>query len=470
MLHLHPHLLSAMLLSGMTAATLAGDDAAYEGYTLYNQLMGSNTTLLVDMDGNTVHSWEGASPIASTPYLFQGGDLLRPCRAPGQISMNGAAAGGRVQRISIDGEILWDYIFSDANNQPHHDICPMPNGNVLLVAWERRSQEEASAFGRNNPGEMWPTQIIEVKQTGALSGEIVWRWRLWDHLIQDVHPGLPNFGVVADHPERLDINKSGIQNGDWIHVNALDYNPELDQIVFSSNSLDEIIIIDHSTTTTEAASSSGGRSGMGGDFLYRWGNSLNYHRGTAQDHVLFNVHGVNWIDPGLSGEGNLILFNNGNDDDTSDLIEFLPPFDEKTGTYLIDEGEPFEPARDDYTWFYEQAGFHGDHLCGVYRLPNGNTLATNGPDREIREIDTEGNTVWTLFTTQNIMRANKYPRDILEPPVACVGDFNLDGTIDGADLATLLGFWGLPDTDLTGDGVTGGADITLLLSNWGPCS
>ena len=423
-----------------TAVANAGDPM--EGYTLYNTLS-SNTSQLIDMDGTVVHTWTGASRIASTPYLFQGGELLRPCRVDSP-QMIGNATGGRIQRIALDGSILWDFTWADQDNQPHHDICPMPNGNILMIAWERKSQAEGISMGREAlNSEIWPLQIIEVKPTGPTSGEIVWRWRIWDHLIQEVDPTLPNFGVISEHPERVNINAGNLQNsiGDWIHANALDYNPQLDQIVFSSNSLDEIYIIDHSTTTAEAAGSTGGNSGMGGDILYRWGNPSNFNRGNSADHVLWNVHGVNWIDPGLEGEGNLLLFNNGNLNDVSELIEFAPPMNSEGG-YEIESAMPYEPEPGNYAWFYSNPNFYGQRLCGVYRLPNGNTIATDGPNNEIREVNAAGDTVWSFLTEQSLMRANRYPTDILDPKVGCPEDLNGDGIVDGADTGLFLSEWG----------------------------
>ena len=71
--------------------------------------------------------------------------------------------------------------------------------------------------------------------------------------MQDFDPGQRNYGVVAENPGKLDINtiefdRDGSVGADWTHVNALDYNEELDQIIFSSNYLSEVYIIDHSTT------------------------------------------------------------------------------------------------------------------------------------------------------------------------------------------------------------------------------
>ena len=435
----------------------------YEGITVYNAINGSNSnrTVLINNDGDLLNEWIGADRINSTPYLLPGGELLRPCRVPGNN-------GGRIQKFTYEGEVLWDFIFGDQNNQPHHDICPMPNGNVLIVAWEKKTQAEGAAAGRQNlNSEIWPEQIVEVMPIGPTSGEIVWEWHLWDHIIQDISPSIPNYGVISEHPEKLDINKGNIMGnggvfGDWIHANALDYHPELDQIVFSSNSLDEIFIIDHGITTEEAA-------GSAGDFLYRWGNPSNYER--KGQHVLWNVHGVNWIDEGMPGENNLLLFNNGNDDNSSDVIEFMPPV-LADGTYEINDNQPFDPLPGNYVFFYESNDFYGDHLGGVYRLPNGNTIATNGPGQEVRELNAEGEIVWQHYTPDRIMRAVKYSPDILDPKEEpCQGDANDDGDVNVTDLLTVISEWGQTNSpaDLNDDDIVNVTDLLMVVGNWGPC-
>lgn len=150
--------------------------APYDGITLYNANNGpdSDRTVLINNNGDLLNEWIGADRIANTPYLLPGGELLRPCRVSGK---NGPAPGGRIQKFSYEGDVLWDFIFGDENNQPHHDICSMPNGNVLIVAWDKKTQAEGVAAGRQNLNTpIWPTQIVEVMQTGPTSGEIVWEW------------------------------------------------------------------------------------------------------------------------------------------------------------------------------------------------------------------------------------------------------------------------------------------------------
>ncbi|MBM4008485.1 MAG: hypothetical protein FJ285_02725 [Planctomycetes bacterium] len=53
------------------------------------------------------------------------------------------------------------------------------------------------------------------------------------------------------------------------------------------------------------------------------------------------------------------------------------------------------------------------------------------------------------------------------PPPSNPADLNNDGTVNGADLALLLGNWGNPGTgDIDSSGVVDGADLAALLSAW----
>ncbi|MDP6311925.1 MAG: hypothetical protein QF781_07175, partial [Phycisphaerales bacterium] len=178
------------------------------------------------------------------------------------------------------------------------------------------------------------------------------------------------------------------------------------------------------------------------------------------------------IDDGLPGEGNLLLFNNGNDDNTSDLIEFITPL-LPDGTYEISEEQPYAPLPGDYVFFYEEPGFHGDHLCGVYRLPNGNTIATDGPGQEIREVDSEGQIAWQHFTSGKLMRAVKYPFGILDPKDdTCDADADGDNVVGVNDILLVIAHWGPCaecDADVTGDSIVDVNDILMVIANWGPC-
>jgi hypothetical protein len=220
---------------------------------------------LINNDGLVVHEWHPGSTPGLMGYLRGNGNLLRSSRlASGPIGSSSA-----IEEFDWDGNLLWKYEFNQAVYQPHHDIEPLPNGNVLVTAWEYKTAAEAIAAGRNPlvAGVVWPDVIIELQPTPP-TAQNVWEWHVWDHMIQDIDPTKANFGVVADHPELIDIN-FGPTGQDWNHVNAVAYNAELDQIIISPRPFNEFWVIDHSTTWAEAAGHTGGNSGKGGDLLYR---------------------------------------------------------------------------------------------------------------------------------------------------------------------------------------------------------
>ena len=88
----------------------------------------------------------------------------------------------------------------------------------LFIAWEMRRGAEAIAAGRDpaliSDNAVWPEQVVEVRPILPDSGEIVWRWHLWDHIVKDFDSTKANFGNPSEHPELLDLNFAFSENPD----------------------------------------------------------------------------------------------------------------------------------------------------------------------------------------------------------------------------------------------------------------
>ena len=428
-----------------------------DGFTLFTPspptAYEETNTYLVNNDSEIIHQWSHPSRCASTPYLMPDSTLYYPCLITNNY-MQIAAAGGRILKYSWDGEIIWDYTWSGMDFIQHHDIEPLPNGNLLILSNERKSMQDAIDRGRINiEGEIWPDMIVEVRPEGLYGGTVVWKWHFWDHLVQNIDSTKINYGNIQENYGKLDINTAEIQgigptgqySGDWLHANSIHYNQIYDQIVISCRRTNEFYIIDHSTTTEEAAGSSGGNSGRGGDFLYRYGNPQNYGRGDSTNMVLTAQHSVNWIPEGYLGENNILIFNNNftpfvsNLDATSSVIEITPPINLEYN-YEINELEPFGP--EEFTWYYngdENFNFLSVIQGGAFRLSNGNTLVTTFGNPTIFEVNQEGQVEWGLnMGNSGIARAQKFDNNYLSNQLA--GDMNNDNSIDINDILILINY------------------------------
>ena len=372
----------------------------YEGYTLFGPEY-SRRTYLLDMDGKIVHTWTSNYIQGFGGYLLKNGEMLRlDLPFDNAVFVSGGVA-GRVEKFDEESNLLWEFEYSTSQYCAHHDIEPLPNGNVLLIAWEYKTRDEAISAGRNpdkiRGNSVWPDHIVEVEPLGSDDGRIVWEWHLWDHLIQDYDPSKENYGVVEDHPELVDINY-GESNSDWTHTNAVDYNEELNQILLSVHNLNEIWVIDHSTTTEEAAGHIGGNSGKGGDLLYRWGNPQVYRAGGGNDQQYLGQHGANWVEEGCPGKGNILVFNNGDRrQGSSSVDEIIPPLNEY-GLYNIIDSEAYGP--EEPIWTYTQDDMYSGLLSNAQRLPNGNTLICSAQQGLFLEVSTDKEIVWSY---QNIL-------------------------------------------------------------------
>jgi hypothetical protein len=362
----------------------------------------SDVTWLIDNCGREVHRWTSDATPALSAYLLDDGSLLRPARVSNAFDAGGS--GGRIDRILWDGLLVWSFLYSSDTGHQHHDVHPLPNGNVLVLAWEKHSAAEAIAMGRRPEtvvDELWSEKIVELRPTGPSTAAYVWSWRLWDHLIQDQDPLKPNFGNPADHPERVDINylldEGPATYQDWTHANSVEYREDLDQILLSVRNFHEVWVLDHSTTKAEAASSSGGNSGKGGDLLYRWGNPQAYGRGTAADQVFFQQHDAAWVPQGYPGQGNITVFNNGKGRPAgafSSVEEFTPPLN-SDGSYSLASGAAYGPETSTWTFVADPpSALNAKNLSGAQRQPNGNTLLCAGATGDAWEVRPDGELVW----------------------------------------------------------------------------
>ncbi len=375
-------------------ATAAAQGPA-PGHRLY-QVAGSTETRLVDATNTELHVWPGRFP-AINAYLLADGSLLR-ATVRSAFTIPGTTGG--VERVALDGTVLWDYQHHGADFTSHHDIAPLANGNVLLIVWEFKTAAEAVAAGRDPAllphTHFYVDSVVEVEPTGPTSGRVVWEWHLWDHLVQDFDPTAANFGPVANQIGRVDINYPPTplpmgSAGAWNHVNGIDHDPIHDWIVLSARHQHEVWILDHSTSTAAAAGSSGGRWGRGGELLYRWGNPEAYRAGTVADRQLVLQHDPRFVPPGHPGAGNLTIFNNQWQPNQSAVFEIALPLDQ-VGNLVLGGNGRYGPAGP--LWQFSTPQFFSSFVSSAQRLPNGNTLVASGSQGGMFEVDHAGALVW----------------------------------------------------------------------------
>ena len=388
-----------------TVGTISWDkEQSLEGYNMiypHNQ----STVFLLNNCGETIHSWTDEDNFrpGNTAYLLENGNLVKTKRGNSPIN-DPIWAGGGGEFVEIrdwENNLISSYFLNDSTARLHHDVAVIDNGNILMVAWELKSKEEAIEAGRRLDllanDVLWSEMILEWN---PFTDEIIWEWHAWDHLIQENDSLSQNFGKVSEHPELIDINydeHDGHQ--DWLHINSIDYNSDLDQIVVSVPYFNELWIIDHSTNITEAASHSGGTSGKGGDIIYRWGNPAAYASGDINDKMLFFQHDVKWVvnesNGSLNNSNQISLYNNRVNDRYSSINQIQTDFNFATNTYELVDGV-FGPED------FESTIVHPDTLditlstglSSAQYLSNGNTLTLSGRWGYAYELNSNNEVVW----------------------------------------------------------------------------
>ncbi|MEX0275037.1 MAG: aryl-sulfate sulfotransferase, partial [Flavobacteriaceae bacterium] len=256
-----------------TAGTVEvlNSDLLYDGYVLINDA-GNDRVYLMDKKSAILHEWDLPTGIGNDVELLPDGRLVGIMKAEDpKIEYGGQ--GGKLQFVSPDSTVEWNFDYSTEEYITHHDAELLPNGNVITIVWEKKTMAEAELAGSSLGIDVFPESIIEIDPS---TDEIVWEWHAWDHLVQEHDNTKENFGTIADNPQLINLNYVLDKEGDIMHANGIEYDEINDLIYLSVNFYHEVWVIDHSTTVEQAASHSGGNLGKGGDLIYRFGNPTTY--------------------------------------------------------------------------------------------------------------------------------------------------------------------------------------------------
>ena len=207
------------------------DNLGVGGYTFIFPEYQSDIFLL-NKCGEIVHQWEDdpAARPGAVAYLLENGNILRSkyyVDNPGSVSTSGGA-GGIIELVSWDNETLWTYKVDDSTQIQHHDIHFTPHGTIMMIIWQKKELDEIVANGFDTLSYFQRSILTDyIIEIDPITDSIIWEWHAWDHLIQDHDSTKANFGIVADHPERIDINylEYTFEKTDWLHCNSIDYNP-----------------------------------------------------------------------------------------------------------------------------------------------------------------------------------------------------------------------------------------------------
>lgn len=378
--------------SGPTGVLLYDRDAAFDGFNL---LTVGTKSYLFDMRGRLAKTW--AWERGGDTQLLENGHLLRlevlpPPERRSQLNWGGAA--GFVSEYDWNGDLMWRTRFDGPDAINHHMVHRMPNGNTLVIVWERIPYAEAVARGRDPatlhdpatadcfastfpPGryicDFWPDKIVELDPAGEPTG---WQWRAWDHMCDGKDPS------CLDINHRFPIDpRSHRASANYMHTNAIDFDPEggtAGHVIINSRVLGEFFVIDYAS----------------GAIVQRWGNPCSYGAGACPsymdngDQELFGAHGAHVVKQrGDPGRGHVLVFDNG----------WMRPFN-PTAWGTASRALEVDLSTGDIVWSYQTVANHHSPFVGYAQaLPNGNRLISLGMEGNLIEVTRdEGRIVWNF--------------------------------------------------------------------------
>ena len=348
---------------------------------------GGDRAYLTNKTGEKLNVWNFDSKLGNDLELIKDGSLIGLFKSD-NVFFSFGGYGGIVKKFNPSGILEWQYEVNNENELAHHDFEILPNGNVLLLVWERFTEEQAINFGFSGTGEIFLEKIIEINPN---NDSVVWEWRSVDHLIQDFDSIKPNYGKISEYPQKIDLNYNQIENGDLMHANGLHYDQKRNLILLSVNFYSEIWAIPHQYDTEVNKTEKG-------DLAFRFGNPNAFD--SYGERILFNNHHPNIVSLHPESLDNFLIYMNGSKNNQSAVYEFAFP--------LKFETDPKDWLQPELVWQFSDVDLFSAKLSGCIRLPNGNTLICEG-DYGYWEVTKDKEVVWKYKGDTSFWRGYVYP-------------------------------------------------------------
>lgn len=433
--------LIAVLVLGLCATAQAYSAIHPVGTTLYNPAKAWNGYVLVDvvtpeggyaklvdMNGNEVHRWRGTSGMPSK--LLPGGEILTSVGNWSEGQQDKIA----VRQLDWNGKTLWEFrklqAVSPIKGQPvekgrswvarqHHDLQREGAGPYYYPGEKPKARGRTLILGHRNLENkrihdslrLLDDVIYEVDW----NGRITWEYTVSEHL-DDWGFSEAGFRAMrsyppADNPRaKVKVELAGKKEGggfDWFHVNAASYvGPNRhydagdkrfhpDNIIINSREGNVFGIIDRKSKK----------------LVWRVGPYYGAGLPDAKIGQIVGPHGVHVIPKGLPGEGNVLIFDNGGlggygEPNVNSPTGFLNARRDYSRVVEID------PISKEIVWEYRYAlttrrsadhfafHFYSPFTSIAQRLPNGNTMITEGDTARLFEVSQTLEMVWEYIVPE----------------------------------------------------------------------
>ncbi len=394
-----PALASAMPTVYPRGTTIFDPSKTWSGYTVITAIpsayQGVSSCFIVDMNGNKVHEWPKL--LGFPNKVFPDGVAMGTYTSgPGQNN-------NEVVVMDFDGKELWkfddweDYGGRRSARQ-HHDYQVSGNPTGYYAPGQTPTPMEGKILVLSHTDvtvpEIGPNLLEDdvIYEVDVKTKKILWQWQVSSAFDQ----------LGFDDAAKAAIAKARKPGGayDWMHINNVNYvgpnkwwdedpvkyaafNPE--NIIWDSRSSNIIAITDRK-----------------GDIVWKVGPDYRASLELRNLGQIIGQHHAHMIPKGLPGEGNILVFDNGGSAGYGEPTAMNP-----TGVGVTRRAYSrvveFDPTTLKIVWEYshKQLGgresetpFFSSYISSAQRLPNGNTLITEGAYSRVFEVTPDHETVW----------------------------------------------------------------------------